>query len=1251
MDIPVYCVATLLLCLIATSSAETVYIGQENATILIKHLCSHNRTVLPHTTLVLTGTVTLSRDTNEREFCLVENTTDISIIASSQALIKDVEHVHIGCKHGMGFGFFNVTNLTIKSVYFSKSCSNNISSQVIKYINESNQFFYFENTVSALLVFNSCNNVTLYNVVAETASEGNIGILGVNMCGQSNIFMSDDTALSNIQIFYIDTAMIRPHHSHLFKCSLSYTSDIHLTSAIGEYKKFENLYRDTKPKRFPLSSSAMMAGFGMYISQRNYPVNANIRIGTRLAPVEYLHPLRTLIFFMNSITNSHVRFQSFSNDICAGVLQQEFPQFISLKVLFYQTPSSSDKSSRIFSPLVIQNTSFIGRQFQNKNESVENALDIIKFPGALSYQVMIEDVSWCNAALPGIVDRKLMKSYLHALNYDQHGNGDLYLTIKNLLIQEFAHPYLQSYNNMISLVNVTNATISGTTYIAANLSAATVINAILTGLTITGNFTIIGGSAFRGGGIRLDSTSTLYLKEPLKAHFAIQENAIYAPIRAYGGTNKQTMSTVQIVPDKTYSLDNIMEIDIGLYFKIGIQNSFYAPQMNFYWGQLTNKFSFKRTTWDEKRNQYAYTTLYDAIINDIDYLDKYTSLYNGLCVKLQGEEWNCTYVDSLYKSRYSGSEVPCIHPYAGEMAVSLLNSYDRVYQVSRAFSYVYTDTKYYNKTSALDGYHATAEYKFYHFDNYTDDLYISISNPLVTYMESMPVLKVHMTTTCPPGFAITHTGSCNCIALLQTHNYRCDVDTKMLKSPPGYWTGYHHQDNRSTIISINAVCPPNYCNATPLSFVLDDSINDLLCINNRSGIVCGQCKEHYSAMFGSDACSSDCTNLYLLTLLAYAIAGPFLMLLLYAFQLTVATGTINGVVFYTNILGLSMDIITKDHHTPYLVFLRIVVSLFNLNLGFPLCFYKGMTTTARVGFHILFPVYLWSIVIGMVIISKYSIKVSNLISRSSVQVHATMLYLTFPSILEFGIDVLSFSTVSSTSYNISSDNPTSTYGLQSEKIVWYFNGTDYGYGLHGFYLFLAVIFVSLLFIYTALTTLSYYLLRFKLINKFKPYIDAYGGPFKEEMKFWFGIRLCIIIVIYLISRSSLKKDMLLMHLVIILIFVSFQFILRPFKKVAVAMIDTFLMLNYSLMIAIHYFSEQAPLQVYTVLLSVAIFILFLVAFLYPRFLSKLSLKTCKRWLRKQEKNNCDKSEEADTLLYNAAEYRNQHIQQRIRDTY
>lgn len=310
-----------------------------------------------------------------------------------------------------------------------------------------------------------------------------------------------------------------------------------------------------------------------------------------------------------------------------------------------------------------------------------------------------------------------------------------------------------------------------------------------------------------------------------------------------------------------------------------------------------------------------------------------------------------------------------------------------------------------------------------------------------------------------------------------------------------------------------------------------------------------------------------------------------------------------------------------------------------------------MTTTARVGFHILFPVYLWSIVIGMVIISKYSIKVSNLISRSSVQVHATMLYLTFPSILEFGIDVLSFSTVSSTSYNISSDNPTSTYGLQSEKIVWYFNGTDYGYGLHGFYLFLAVIFVSLLFIYTALTTLSYYLLRFKLINKFKPYIDAYGGPFKEEMKFWFGIRLCIIIVIYLISRSSLKKDMLLMHLVIILIFVSFQFILRPFKKVAVAMIDTFLMLNYSLMIAIHYFSEQAPLQVYTVLLSVAIFILFLVAFLYPRFLSKLSLKTCKRWLRKQEKNNCDKSEEADTLLYNAAEYRNQHIQQRIRDTY
>ena len=89
-----------------------------------------------------------------------------------------------------------------------------------------------------------------------------------------------------------------------------------------------------------------------------------------------------------------------------------------------------------------------------------------------------------------------------------------------------------------------------------------------------------------------------------------------------------------------------------------------------------------------------------------------------------------------------------------------------------------------------------------------------------------------------------------------------------------------------------------------------------------------------------------------------------------------------------------------------LIFFRIVISLVSLDLGFPFCLYKGMTTTAKVGFQFIFPVYLWSIVIAIIVLSKYSIKLSNLISMSSVQVLATLLYLSFSKLLRTVIDII-----------------------------------------------------------------------------------------------------------------------------------------------------------------------------------------------------------------------------------------------------
>ena len=75
-----------------------------------------------------------------------------------------------------------------------------------------------------------------------------------------------------------------------------------------------------------------------------------------------------------------------------------------------------------------------------------------------------------------------------------------------------------------------------------------------------------------------------------------------------------------------------------------------------------------------------------------------------------------------------------------------------------------------------------------------------------------------------------------------------------------------------------------------------------------------------------------------------------------------------------------------------------MISLLNLNVGFPLCFYEGMTMAVKVGLQFVFPVCIWGIAFGLIVLSKYSTKVSKYTSGSSVQVLATLFHLSFAKV-------------------------------------------------------------------------------------------------------------------------------------------------------------------------------------------------------------------------------------------------------------
>ena len=97
------------------------------------------------------------------------------------------------------------------------------------------------------------------------------------------------------------------------------------------------------------------------------------------------------------------------------------------------------------------------------------------------------------------------------------------------------------------------------------------------------------------------------------------------------------------------------------------------------------------------------------------------------------------------------------------------------------------------------------------------------------------------------------------------------------------------------------------------------------------------CKER-SQVFGSSRCQ-ECSSYYIFLLIPLALAGVVLVVFMLLFSMTVATGTIHGLIFYVNILtanhSLFLPFVTPN-------FLTVFISWLNLDLGIETCFYTGM---------------------------------------------------------------------------------------------------------------------------------------------------------------------------------------------------------------------------------------------------------------------------------------------------------------------
>ena len=280
-------------------------------------------------------------------------------------------------------------------------------------------------------------------------------------------------------------------------------------------------------------------------------------------------------------------------------------------------------------------------------------------------------------------------------------------------------------------------------------------------------------------------------------------------------------------------------------------------------------------------------------------------------------------------------------------------------------------------------------------------------------------------------------------------------------------------------------------------------------------LFCGECKQGLSLVLGSSKCMK-CTNKYLALILSFAVLGILLVALILILNMTVAVGAINGLLFYANVVGATQSVFfTEDkiHVLP----LRIFIAWLNLDFGIEMCFYDGMTSSAKVLLQLTFPSYLILLTIIIIIVSECSRKFAALLGkRNPVATLCTLILLSYTKLLKMIIASLQFTYLN--------------YPNKSVRIVWLYDANvPYLEHRHAVPLFLvSSIIIILGFLYTVLLFFGQWLPRLtnrKMMKwirhpKYNAFIDAYHAPFSPKYRYWVGLLLLARIVHNLVQALT-----------------------------------------------------------------------------------------------------------------------------------
>ena len=480
---------------------------------------------------------------------------------------------------------------------------------------------------------------------------------------------------------------------------------------------------------------------------------------------------------------------------------------------------------------------------------------------------------------------------------------------------------------------------------------------------------------------------------------------------------------------------------------------------------------------------------------------------------------------------------------------------------------------------------------------------------------SSATVNVHVDLThCNYGFVYDNS-SCQCLML---DRITCNQSTGTLTVDRGYWVGRTRLGNYTI-----TKCIFDYCTSDTSRNVRGDS-TDSLCNFNRAGVLCGGCQDGYSSIYGSRACQRCNNNAIPGLVFAFLFMGIVTVMSVAFLNFTIAEGYLNGIIFYCNVLGYIIPIAAAYSNTD----IFIIIALVNYSTGVGTCIYDGMDSLARVGLSLLFPWYVFILMLCLsFLIGLTKWRHKNTVFSSS-RGFATLLLLSYSSVSSTCIEILAHTTIEK--------------GEESYTAWKVDPNISYGEGVHGFLIFVAITFLLAYIIPLTLILLVCPLLEYsekgrEILDKInlKLWQEAFFNPLKEHCHIWIGLRCIERIIINLIISFSSYPQNAFGTLVFLICILFVHELVQPFKKDSQNRLESFYHLNILFLSLTVFIAEvfSGSSTIIAIFLTLSVYIVFagiILVHIHLRFPSIgkriMDYLCCKSKCKKQDRYQTEPSE-------------------------